>query len=85
MRCRCPVSEWGVQKQVQKAKGELETEGVRCWMDISGGMQADIFDSMAEGVRNAVCVVCFMTKKYQDSSNCALVRLHGHGPSVQLG
>ena len=55
-----------------KAKRELEKEGVPCWMDISGGMQADIFDSMAEGVRNAACVVCFMTKKYQDSSNCAL-------------
>ena len=55
-----------------KAKRELEKEGVHCWMDISGGMQADIFDSMAEGVRNAACVVCFMTKKYQDSSNCAL-------------
>ena len=27
---------------------------------------------MAEGVQNAVIVVCFMSKKYQDSKNCAL-------------
>ena len=52
---------------------------MQCWMDISGGMQSDIFESMAEGVRNAACVVCFMTKKYQDSENCALVRCHSHG------
>eukprot|EP01047_Picozoa_sp_COSAG01_P016832 COSAG01_NODE_874_length_12972_cov_15.914343_5_plen_250_part_00 len=27
---------------------------------------------MAEGVQNAAVVVCFMTKQYQDSKNCAL-------------
>ena len=35
-------------------------------------MKADIFDSMAEGVTNAACLVCFMTQAYQDSANCAL-------------
>ena len=35
-------------------------------------MKADIFDSMAEGVANAACLVCFMTQAYQDSANCAL-------------
>ena len=38
----------------------------------AGGMKADIFDSMAEGVTNAACLVCFMTQAYQDSANCAL-------------
>ena len=48
--------------------------GVKCWMDISGGMGSDIYDSMAEGVSNASVVVCFMSQKYQDSQNCKLVR-----------
>jgi hypothetical protein len=29
---------------------QLVAAGVPVWMDISGGMAADIFDSMAEGV-----------------------------------
>ena len=37
-----------------------------------GGMKADIFDSMAEGVSGSACLVCFMTQAYQDSKNCAL-------------
>lgn len=41
-------------------------------MDISGGMHADLYDSMAEGVRNAACVICFMSKMYEKSDNCAL-------------
>lgn len=35
-------------------------------------MKADIYDSMAEGVSNAACLVVFMTQAYQDSANCAL-------------
>ena len=41
-------------------------------MDTKGGMQADIYDSMAEGVQNAAAVVCCMSDKYSDSKNCAL-------------
>ena len=41
-------------------------------MDIDNGMNIDIYDSMAAGVQNAAVVVCFMSKKYQDSANCAL-------------
>ena len=29
-------------------------------------------DSMAEGVENAICVICFMTQAYQNSDNCKL-------------
>ena len=43
-----------------------------CCLSCEGGMKADIFDSMAEGVTNAACLVCFMTQAYQDSANCAL-------------
>ena len=35
-------------------------------------MKSDIYDSMAEGVAGAACVICFMTQAYQDSSNCKL-------------
>jgi hypothetical protein len=41
-------------------------------MDINGGMKLDIYDSMAEGIARAAGVICFMTKAYQDSSNCKL-------------
>ena len=41
-------------------------------MDIDGGMKSDIYDSMAEGVAGAACVICFMTQAYQDSANCKL-------------
>ena len=41
-------------------------------MVFAGGMKADIFSSMAEGVSGSACLVCFMTQAYQDSKNCAL-------------
>eukprot|EP01050_Picozoa_sp_SAG11_P000358 SAG11_NODE_10_length_27955_cov_15.365235_10_plen_76_part_00 len=41
-------------------------------MDIDNGMDIDIYDSMAAGVQNAAAVVCFMSKKYENSVNCAL-------------
>ena len=64
--------QWDVQVQVQTVRERLASAGVPTWMDVDGGMRMDIFDSMAEGVTNAACVVCFMTQKYQDSENCAL-------------
>eukprot|EP01047_Picozoa_sp_COSAG01_P103847 COSAG01_NODE_33251_length_567_cov_1.217949_2_plen_122_part_01 len=44
----------------------------RCLADIDGGMNVDIYDSMATGVQNAACVIPFMTEKYAASENCAL-------------
>ena len=35
-------------------------------------MQADIYDSMAEGVQGARVIVCFMSPAYQESANCNL-------------
>jgi hypothetical protein len=63
---------WDHQEPVTRVHDMLTTLGIKCWMDISGGMGADIFDSMAEGVSNASVVVCFMSQKYQDSENCKL-------------
>jgi hypothetical protein len=35
-------------------------------------MNTDIYDSMAEGVQGAACVICFMSPAYQESANCKL-------------
>ena len=59
--------QWDHQAQVKRAYDMLTRLGVKCWMDIAGGMSADIYESMAEGVSNASVVVCFMSQKYQDS------------------
>ena len=41
-------------------------------MDIDGGMQRDIYESMAEGVTGAAAVLCFMSHDYENSENCEL-------------
>jgi hypothetical protein len=41
--------QWDHQQQVERAYNILTRKGVKCWMDISGGMGADIYESMAEG------------------------------------
>ena len=41
-----------VQKEVQEAFAMLQKKGAPVWMDTNGGMAADIYDSMAEGVRS---------------------------------
>lgn len=64
--------QWDVQDQVKEIKERLNRRQVKCWMDIDGGMKSDIYDSMAEGVQGAACVICFMTQAYQDSANCKL-------------
>ena len=64
--------QWDHQELVTKARQELTTSGVKCWMDIDGGMQRDIYDSMAEGVQGAAVVICFMSNAYQNSENCRL-------------
>ncbi|CAF1373813.1 unnamed protein product [Rotaria sp. Silwood1] len=43
---------------------------VRVWMDVKGGMEEHLLDSMAAAVQNSAVVVCFLTQKYQDSQNC---------------
>eukprot|EP01052_Picozoa_sp_SAG31_P019379 SAG31_NODE_1409_length_8471_cov_12.764931_2_plen_441_part_00 len=40
---------WSHQAQVKRVYDVLTQLGVKCWMDITGGMHADIYDSMAAG------------------------------------
>ena len=63
--------QWDSQDEVKRARELLEQGGVPCWMDLDN-MESDIYDSMAEGVQGAACVICFMTQAYQDSTNCKL-------------
>eukprot|EP01052_Picozoa_sp_SAG31_P023688 SAG31_NODE_1969_length_6771_cov_17.211331_7_plen_1242_part_01 len=69
----CMLSyQWDHQRAVNIVRKQLMEGNVPVWMDVNGGMSTDIYNSMAEGVTNAACVVCFMTQRYQDSQNCAL-------------
>ena len=76
--------QWDHQSQVSRAHETLTRLGIKCWMDISGGMGADIYESMAEGVSNASVVVCFMSEKYQSSTNCMLEAKYAKQCGVDL-
>ena len=62
--------QWDEQEAVVAIRQRLTQKQIKTWMDIDGGMKADLYDSMAEGVQNAVCVLAFMTQQYEDSPNC---------------
>jgi hypothetical protein len=62
--------QWDNQAQVINVREHFAARGIPTWMDVDGGMQIDVFDSMAQGVANAAVVVAFMTQRYQDSDNC---------------
>ena len=64
--------QWDNQDEVVRVRDLLNQRGIPTWMDIDGGMEVDIYDSMASGVQNAFCVVAFTSQKYQDSHNCQL-------------
>ena len=48
---------WAQQSRVTEARNLLQKHGIKCWQDIDGGMQSDIYDSMAEGVTGAALVI----------------------------
>jgi hypothetical protein len=64
--------QWDIQDAVVKVRQVLTQKKIKTWMDIDGGMEVDLYDSMARGVSNAACVVCFMTQQYEDSANCKM-------------
>ncbi len=57
--------EWNIQELVKQIHDALKARGMPVWMDIGGGMQGNIYDSMAQGVDNAAVVVSFLSPKYQ--------------------
>ncbi|CAF1517256.1 unnamed protein product, partial [Didymodactylos carnosus] len=62
--------QWASQELVKNVYTFLRSKNLAVWMDINGGMSANIYQCMAEGVENANVVVCFLTQKYQNSENC---------------
>ena len=56
---------WVEQATVSRISQALTAEGFKCWMDIEGGMQVDLYDSMAVGVQNAAAIVACMSPAYQ--------------------
>ena len=62
---------WDHQTVVFRAREMLSAAGIKCWIDVDK-MGTDIYDSMAEGVQGAGCVICFMSPQYQESANCKL-------------
>ena len=64
--------QWDVQEEVKMVQDLMKAKGVPTWMDIDGGMETDIYDSMAKGIQNAAVCIPFMTEKYHDSENCQL-------------
>ena len=69
----CMISySWDDQAKAIKVRQAMQQRRVRTWMDIDGGMEADIYDSMAKGVNGASCVVALLSQSYHDSENCTL-------------
>ncbi len=52
--------QWDHQKMVEQVYDGFSSVGIPVWMDIKGGMKADVNDSMATGVDNAAVICCFM-------------------------
>ncbi|CAF2221996.1 unnamed protein product [Rotaria magnacalcarata] len=52
------------QELVLKVYKFLQKHRVAVWMDIKGGMEEHLLDSMAAAVQNSAAVVCFLTQKY---------------------
>jgi len=62
--------QWDSQAFAKVIFNELTSGGYEVWMDVEGGMQRDIYDSMAEAVEGAVVIVPLLTSKYMESANC---------------
>ncbi|PAA71651.1 hypothetical protein BOX15_Mlig033212g1 [Macrostomum lignano] len=64
--------QWASQDLVRTFREQLSVYNVDAWMDIWGGMQGNVNDSMARAVESSRMIVCFFTAKYQQSANCLL-------------
>ncbi|CAF1476117.1 unnamed protein product, partial [Didymodactylos carnosus] len=62
--------QWENQDLVEQVYQFLTANDFSVWMDINGGMKANIYECMAEGVENAAAICCFMSPKYEKSENC---------------
>ncbi|CAF4400123.1 unnamed protein product, partial [Rotaria magnacalcarata] len=58
------------QDIVSKIADILRDENIPVWFDSNGDMKTDIYESLTEGVENAVIVCCFLTSDYEQSLSC---------------
>ncbi|XP_044170071.1 uncharacterized protein LOC122954105 [Acropora millepora] len=60
---------WGCQKTMLQVKTELESKGLRVWMDVDK-MTGDTLETMARAVEKSSLVLIAMSRRYQSSPNC---------------
>jgi hypothetical protein len=58
------------QDMVVRIYKELVRRGIPVWMDIMGGMRANVNEAMGEAVEGAKVVLTVLTEEYQKSYNC---------------
>ncbi|CAM4946034.1 unnamed protein product, partial [Rotaria socialis] len=58
------------QDIVSKIADILKGENIPVWFDGNGDMKTDMYESLANGVENAVAVCCFLTSDYEQSLSC---------------
>ena len=61
--------QWDSQSEVLKLYEALKDYGYRLWID-KEKVHGNIYDRMAEGVKDSSIILLCMTKKYEDSDNC---------------
>ena len=57
------------QKVMQEVKTELESKGLRVWMDVEK-MKGDTIETMARAVEKSSVILIAMSREYQNSNNC---------------
>ena len=60
---------WECQKNMQVVKTELESKGLRVWMDVDK-MKGGTIETMARAVKKSSIVLIAMSRGYQSSPNC---------------
>ena len=60
---------WNCQKTMLVVKTELESKGLRVWMDVDK-MKGGTIETMARAVEKSSIVLIAMSREYQNSNNC---------------
>nr|XP_002733037.1 PREDICTED: uncharacterized protein LOC100369074 [Saccoglossus kowalevskii] len=76
--------QWDSQGRVQRIRRDLESRGYNVWMDVSGGMKEDIYDSMASAVEKASIVLICVSSKYKASTNCMMEAKYAQDNSKKI-
>ena len=61
--------QWDCQKTMLRVKTELESKGLRVWMDVDK-MTGDTLETMAQAVEKSSVILMAMSREYQSSPNC---------------